>query len=261
ALHRIARRGYRGRGGLISWRSVQEDAQRLAAEFDIRPRRVDARVEQLSGGNQQKVVMARAMALAPRVLVLGHPTRGLDIGARRFIYDQIGRARGRAGGLSETTVATSEDLLTVTTGEDVLGVPPEPVRGSVALRTLQLLLPAVGAFGVICVAVLVLGADPLLVLGKMISGSLGSQYDVSEVLMVMAPLILCGLAAAVPFSARLWNIGGDGQLYVGAVAAVVVGLNVGKDVPGELLAALCVLAGIAAGACWAIVAGLVKVLV
>ncbi|HZQ03036.1 MAG TPA: ABC transporter permease [Gaiellaceae bacterium] len=158
-------------------------------------------------------------------------------------------------------MATSEDLLTVTTGEDVLGVPPEPVRGSVALRTLQLLLPAVGAFGVICVAVLVLGADPLLVLGKMISGSLGSQYDVSEVLMVMAPLILCGLAAAVPFSARLWNIGGDGQLYVGAVAAVVVGLNVGKDVPGELLAALCVLAGIAAGACWAIVAGLVKVLV
>ncbi len=93
ALHRIARRGYRGRGGLISWRSVQEDAQRLAAEFDIRPRRVDARVEQLSGGNQQKVVMARAMALAPRVLVLGHPTRGLDIGARRFIYDQIVRAR------------------------------------------------------------------------------------------------------------------------------------------------------------------------
>ena len=93
ALHRIARRGYRGRGGLISWRAVEEDAERLAADFDIRPRRVDARVEQLSGGNQQKVVMARAMALGPRVLVLGHPTRGLDIGARRFIYDQIVRAR------------------------------------------------------------------------------------------------------------------------------------------------------------------------
>src|SRR5207244_5095768 len=77
----------------------------------------------------------------------------------------------------------------------------------------------------------------------------------------MAPLILWGLAAAVPFSARRWNSVGVGQLNFGAVAAVLVGLTIGKHVPGEPLAALCVLAGVAAGACWAIIAGLVKVLV
>ncbi len=92
-LHKIAHGDYQGRGGLISWGTVHEDATRLVEQFDVRPRRIDLRLAQLSGGNQQKVVFARAIAMRPSVLVLGHPTRGLDIGARRFVYDQIVAAR------------------------------------------------------------------------------------------------------------------------------------------------------------------------
>ena len=92
-LHRIAHGDYRGNGGMISWKTVEADAARLVEQYDVRPPRTDVRLEQMSGGNQQKVVIARAMEMRPRVLVLGHPTRGLDIGARRFIYDQVVAAR------------------------------------------------------------------------------------------------------------------------------------------------------------------------
>jgi len=125
-------------------------------------------------------------------------------------------------------------------------------------RSARIVLPLLGAFVVICAVIAGLGSNPLTLLGDLVSGALGSQYDLSETLMVTAPLILTGLAAAIPFSARLWNIGGDGQLYIGATAGVLVGLSVGRSVPGALLAALCVLAGTASGAVWALVAGGIK---
>lgn len=149
----------------------------------------------------------------------------------------------------------------MSTGEGVLGpLEPRPSTAMVAVaRGGRLLLPTLGAFAAVCLALLVLGENPFTTLWYMVTDSLGSAYSVSETLMVMAPLVLTGLAAAIPFSARLWNIGGDGQLYIGAVAAVVVGLEVGHSVPGPVLSGLCVLAGIAAGSLWALIAALVKV--
>ena len=54
-------------------------------------------------------------------------------------------------------------------------------------------------------------------------GALGSRFALTETLTRATPLILTGLAAAVAFRARLWNIGAEGQLYAGALAAVAVG--------------------------------------
>jgi len=93
ALHDIAAGAFRGRSRLIAWREVRRHAERLVEEFDVRPRRADARIDQLSGGNQQKVVIARAVEGRPAVLVLGQPTRGLDIGAREFVHEQVLSAR------------------------------------------------------------------------------------------------------------------------------------------------------------------------
>ena len=70
--------------------------QGLLERFDVRPRNARLRSSQFSGGNQQKLVLARELAQAPRVLLVGQPTRGVDIGAIEFIYGQL-RARRDAG--------------------------------------------------------------------------------------------------------------------------------------------------------------------
>ncbi|MDX6750420.1 ABC transporter permease [Geminicoccaceae bacterium 1502E] len=91
------------------------------------------------------------------------------------------------------------------------------------------------------------GADPLAAYGRILSGSLGSGFALTETLSRATPLILTGLAAAVAFRARLWNIGAEGQLYAGALAAVAVGSGA-LAAPSWLLVPLVLLAGAAAGA-------------
>jgi ABC-type uncharacterized transport system permease subunit len=106
---------------------------------------------------------------------------------------------------------------------------------------------------------LVLGANPLEAYQAIFIGSLGNLYNISQTVMVMAPLMLTGVAAAIPFAARQWNVGGEGQLYVGAVAAVLVALTF-VSVPGPLLTLAALLGGIAAGAVWGLIAAGLKVL-
>lgn len=81
----------------------------------------------------------------------------------------------------------------------------------------------------------------------MAAGAFGSVFAVSETLTRAIPLILTSLAAAVAFRARLFNIGAEGQLYAGAIAAVAVGGS-GAALPAPLLAAAMFAAAVAAGA-------------
>ena len=67
------------------------------------------------------------------------------------------------------------------------------------------------------------GASPLSVFALVIKGAAGSQFAFLETLTRATPLIFTGLAAAVAFRAKLWNIGGEAQLYIGAVMAIVLG--------------------------------------
>jgi simple sugar transport system ATP-binding protein len=80
---------YRKRGGIIDWGKVQKDTQKLVDEFDVRPNDISTRMGSLSGGNQQKFVVARALAHAPKLLMAALPTRGVDIKATTFIHEQI----------------------------------------------------------------------------------------------------------------------------------------------------------------------------
>ena len=68
----------------------------MMAQFDVRPRNPELISSKFSGGNQQKLVLARELGQAPRVLLVGQPTRGVDIGAIEFIYTQL-RAMRDAG--------------------------------------------------------------------------------------------------------------------------------------------------------------------
>ncbi len=68
----------------------------MMERFDVRPRDAELQSSKFSGGNQQKLVLARELGRAPRVLLVGQPTRGVDIGAIEFIYGQL-RALRQAG--------------------------------------------------------------------------------------------------------------------------------------------------------------------
>ena len=87
-------------------------AGRFVREFGIAVPGLDAPVAALSGGNQQKVVIAKWLATGPRVLLLDEPTRGIDIAAKRQVYDTVRRLC--AGGLSAVVVSSElEELLDV----------------------------------------------------------------------------------------------------------------------------------------------------
>jgi simple sugar transport system ATP-binding protein len=98
------------RAGLIDRRALDADAARLVERFDVRPADVRARAGALSGGNQQKLVMARELDLAPRVLLAAQPTRGVDVGAIERIHAELDGLR-RAGGAVLLVSAELDELL------------------------------------------------------------------------------------------------------------------------------------------------------
>jgi ribose transport system ATP-binding protein len=77
------------RAGLLDGRAERRDAREVTESLDVRPAGVDRLVRLLSGGNQQKVVLARWLLRGCRVLLLDEPTRGVDVGARTEIYALI----------------------------------------------------------------------------------------------------------------------------------------------------------------------------
>jgi general nucleoside transport system ATP-binding protein len=86
---------YASRGWMAHGRMRQATA-RMMERFDVRPRNPELRSSKFSGGNQQKLVLAREIGQSPKVLLVGQPTRGVDIGAIEFIYSQL-RAMRDAG--------------------------------------------------------------------------------------------------------------------------------------------------------------------
>ncbi len=108
----FARRGARLRS------AVRANAEALTAEYDIRAPSVDARVSTLSGGNQQKVVLARELGHSEALLVAVHPTRGLDVGSIQFVHRRIVEERDRGAAV----LLVSSDLDEVLTLADRIAV-------------------------------------------------------------------------------------------------------------------------------------------
>ncbi|MEM9429642.1 MAG: ABC transporter permease [Pseudomonadota bacterium] len=98
------------------------------------------------------------------------------------------------------------------------------------------------AAGLIAVA----GVNPVSAYGEMLQGALGSRLAITEMLTRATPLVLTGLAAAVAFRARLWNIGGEGQFFVGALITAWFGHALA--LPGWAGVPVLMVAGMAAGA-------------
>ncbi len=119
---------------------------------------------------------------------------------------------------------------------------------SVAALVIAPLLAVVAAL-VLCAGLIALaGVSPWVAYGEMLRGAFGSRLAVTETFTRASPLILTGLAAAVAFRARLWNIGGEGQFYMGALAAAALGHSALVGWPVPLAWAALAAAGMAAGA-------------
>jgi ribose transport system ATP-binding protein len=82
------------RAGVLDFRREREVAQRAVEDLGIRATSLDQTAETLSGGNQQKVVLARWMCSGARVLVLDDPTRGIDVGAKDEVFRLVQRLTG-----------------------------------------------------------------------------------------------------------------------------------------------------------------------
>jgi len=85
--------------GRIDARAARDATLRAIERFDIRPPDAAADIATLSGGNAQKLAVARELEGEPRLLVAVNPTRGLDVGSARFVHEQLLELRGRGGGV------------------------------------------------------------------------------------------------------------------------------------------------------------------
>ena len=85
--------------GVVDARRERRVAQEAVAAVDVRARSLEAPVVTLSGGNQQKVLFAKWLLLRPKILLADEPTRGVDVGAKRQIYDLLVRLAGEGMGV------------------------------------------------------------------------------------------------------------------------------------------------------------------
>ena len=126
----------------------------------------------------------------------------------------------------------------------------EPIPAPSALRLAGPPLLALGATLVVgMVLAAVAGADPLAALGGIAVGAAGSRFAVLETLNRATPLVFTGLAVAVAFRARLWNIGAEAQLYAGALMAVLLGTGALGWPAWALLPTMAAAAALAGAAC------------
>ncbi|MBI3962937.1 MAG: ABC transporter permease [Deinococcus sp.] len=127
------------------------------------------------------------------------------------------------------------------------------------LPLLRPLLTVGGALVAGAIPLLLLRVNPLAAYWSFLSGSLGNFYGMSEVVVKTIPLIFTGLAVALPLRAGLWNIGAEGQLYMGAFAASGVALAaLSGNYPAWLLLPALTVMGALAGAVWGFIPGLLR---
>ena len=106
------------RRGWMNWRAAREFAQGIIRAYDVRCPGPETRIRLLSGGNMQKLILGRAMASDPVVILANQPVRGLDVGAIAYVQSQLIAARDRGAAV----ILVSEDLDEIMGLSDVIHV-------------------------------------------------------------------------------------------------------------------------------------------
>jgi len=128
-----------GRAGLLNVDAIRADAQAKIEQYDIRPPNPRLKTANFSGGNQQKIVLAREMERDPIVLIIGQPTRGVDVGAIEFIHRRIIEMRDAGKAILLVSVELDEirsladRILVMFAGRVVGERSPETPEGEIGL--------------------------------------------------------------------------------------------------------------------------------
>jgi len=136
-------------------------------------------------------------------------------------------------------------------------------------RAVTILVPIVSLALALLVGAVILavsGANPFVTYKAMLEGAFGTPelwaqgnyYNFSETLVKAIPLMLCGLGVGIAFRMLFWNIGAEGQLAMGGIAASGVALIWGEAIPAPLVLPAMFVAGFAAGALWGLIPALLK---
>lgn len=123
---------------------------------------------------------------------------------------------------------------------------PKPAP-TLAVTLLYPVMAIIVTFVIAALLVMIAGAEPLQVFALVLKGAVGSQFALVETLTRATPLIFTGLAIAVAFRAKLWNIGAEAQLYAGAVMTVLLGTGA-IAAPAGILIPVIMLGAMSAGA-------------
>jgi general nucleoside transport system ATP-binding protein len=114
------------RDGFLSRGAIRADCEHKMAAYDVRPPSPSLRITAFSGGNQQKLVLAREIDCGPSVLIVGQPTRGVDIGAIEFIHRRLIELRDAGKAVIVVSVELDEimglsDRILVMVGGEIVG--------------------------------------------------------------------------------------------------------------------------------------------
>ena len=113
------------RGIQMDWRKAAESAERLVDEYDVRTPSIDTQVLSLSGGNQQKIIVAREFDRDVKLIVASQPTRGIDVGSIEYIHARIVEQRDKGAAVLivsselDEVMALSDRILVMYRGEIV----------------------------------------------------------------------------------------------------------------------------------------------
>ena len=127
------------KGPFLNLDAIQKDAQDKIAKYDIRPANPRLKTANFSGGNQQKIVLAREIEQDPGVLIVGQPTRGVDVGAIEFIHKRLIAMRDQGKAVLLVSVeldeirSLSDRILVMFAGRIVGERGPEASEGEIGL--------------------------------------------------------------------------------------------------------------------------------
>jgi ABC-type uncharacterized transport system permease subunit len=134
-------------------------------------------------------------------------------------------------------------------------------RTTTPSKTVQILTPPVSVLLALVACGLVLlasGQNPVSVYHAILKGALGDRFGFTETLVKMTPLLLAGLGISVAFKMQLWNIGAEGQLYLGAIGATWIAVFALPNARGVVVIPAMVAAGMIAGGIWGAIPGALR---